>query len=154
MTDKPRSQATLPDWHDLVAAFRGEVGHTPGDPLVARWAQNLAHLHRVRHIIPARATDIDRRRGELVALINTWVATHIHPTGDDADRIGVAVDDLAAAYVDAEFVLATAEHGSDETVHAAWLGTSNLVVGWADLVSEVVYGQPPVPWPLIPIASK
>ncbi|MFC8530925.1 hypothetical protein [Nocardia sp. NPDC057227] len=37
---------------------------------------------------------------------------------------------------------------SAEELHAAWFDVGYLATHWADLVAEVVDGQPPVPWPL------
>ncbi|MBF6208208.1 DUF4254 domain-containing protein [Streptomyces gardneri] len=136
----------IPDWHQLCAAFRGVTGHNPGDHLITRWAQALAHLHRTRRVIPERATGVDRRRDDVVTLIDNWVSTHIQPRRG-TERIGPAVDALAAAYIDAELTLAAAEHASDAAVHEAWIHVSALAVDWADLITEVVDGQPPAPRP-------
>ncbi|WP_433204501.1 DUF4254 domain-containing protein [Nocardia sp. CA-107356] len=142
------ARLTLPDWHALLAAFRGARGVLPGDHLVLRWAGSLAHVHRIRQVRPDRGARIDRRRSELVELITNWVDTHIQPRTTSAERVGRAVDDLAAAYVGAELVLAAAENASDPSVHEAWIEASVLAVAWADLVAEVVDGQPPMPWPV------
>ncbi|NKY31409.1 hypothetical protein [Nocardia gamkensis] len=136
----------IPDWHELCAAFRGVTGHNPADHLITRWAQALAHLHRTRRVIPERAAEVDRRRDDVVALIDNWVSTHIQPRCG-TERMGPAVDALAAAYVDAELTLAAAEHASEPAVHEAWIHVSALAVGWADLITEVVDGQPPPPRP-------
>ncbi len=79
-------------------------------------------------------------------MINGWVAANVCPRSTAAERVGKAVDELACAYVGAEFVLIAAEHGSAECVHDAWSEASSLAVRWTDLVAEVVDGQPPVPW--------
>ncbi|WP_280307804.1 DUF4254 domain-containing protein [Nocardia abscessus] len=136
----------IPDWRQLCAAFRGVTGHNPGDHLITRWAQALAHLHRTRRVILERAAEVDRRRDDVVTLIDNWVSTHIQPRRG-TDRIGPAVDALAAAYVDAELTLAAAEHASEPAVHEAWIHVSALAVDWADLITEVVDGQPPAPRP-------
>ncbi|WP_063049762.1 hypothetical protein [Nocardia arthritidis] len=125
------------------------TGHNPGDHLITRWAQALAHLHRTRRVIPERATGVDRRRGDVVTLIDNWVGTHIQPRRG-TERIGPAVDALAAAYVDAELTLAAAEHASEPAVHEAWIHVSALAADWADLITEVVDGQPPAPRPAGP----
>ncbi len=57
------------------------------------------------------------------------------------------MDALAAAYVDAELILATAEHAAEPAVREAWIHVSALAVDWADLITEVVDGQPPAPRP-------
>lgn len=143
----------IPDWHQLCAAFRGVTDHNPGDHLITRWAQALAHLHRTRRIIPERATGVDRRRDDVVTLIDNWVSTHIQPRRG-TERIGPAMDALAAAYVDAELILATAEHASEPAVREAWIHVSALAVDWADLITEVVDGQPPPPRPTVPATPK
>ncbi|BDT91522.1 hypothetical protein IFM12275_14980 [Nocardia sputorum] len=139
----------IPDWHQLCAAFRGVTGHNPGDHLITRWAQALAHLHRTRRVIPDRAAEVDRRRDDVVTLIDNWVSIYIQPRRG-TKRIGPAVDALAAAYVDAELTLAAAEHASEPAVHEAWIHVSALAVDWADLITEVVDGQPPPPRPTGP----
>lgn len=110
----------IPDWHQLCAAFRGAVGHSPGDHLITRWAQNLAHLHRTRHINPGRATEIDNRRADLVTLINSWVSIHIQSTSSSVEHVGRTADALAAAYVAAELLLLARIEVPEETMHAAW----------------------------------
>ncbi|MFD0361343.1 DUF4254 domain-containing protein [Nocardia sp. GCM10030253] len=139
-------RATLPALSELVAAFRGRCGHTPGDHLILRWAQSLAHLHRVRLINPARASEIDHRREEVAVLIDSWVALHIpappHPC-ESTERIGTAVDQMAEAHVAAEIALET-EHTPDE-LHAAWEHVGYLGTRWTDLVSAVIDGQSPLP---------
>lgn len=134
----------IPDWHQLCAAFRGAVGHSPGDHLITRWVQSLAHLHRTRHINPRRATEIDARRVELVTLINGWVSTHIQPKSG-AEDIGRTADALAAAYVEAELLLIARSEVPEEAMHAAWSRVGYLATRWADLVAEVIDGQPRIP---------
>ncbi|WP_328402638.1 hypothetical protein [Nocardia sp. NBC_00403] len=102
----------------------------------------------MRHVHPDLSDRIDRRRGELVELINNWVSTHIQPSTNSTEHVGRAVDDLAAAYVAAELVLQTAKNAAEPAVHDAWSEASTLAVAWADLVADVVDGQPPIPWPI------
>ncbi|MBF6298238.1 DUF4254 domain-containing protein [Nocardia amamiensis] len=132
----------IPDWHEVCAAFRGALGYTPGDHLITRWAQSLAHLHRTRHINPARATEIDRRRSDLVTLINQWVCTHIEPAHGRAELVGPTVDALASAYVEAELLLLIHTEVAEEAMHAAWSTVGYLATQWTDLVAEVIDGQP------------
>ncbi|MFI2477808.1 MULTISPECIES: DUF4254 domain-containing protein [Nocardia] len=136
----------IPDWHQLCAAFRGVTGHNSGDHPITRWAQALAHLHRTQRVIPERGAGVDRRRDDVVTLIDNWVGNHIQPRRS-TERVGPAVDALAAAYVDAELTLAAAEHAAELAVHEAWIHVSALAVDWADLITEVVDGQPPPPRP-------
>ncbi|WP_327110026.1 hypothetical protein OHB12_19520 [Nocardia sp. NBC_01730] len=142
-------RASVPGWREVIAAFRGENGYRPGDHLIARWAKDLAHLHRVRHIDIARTGDIDRRRGELVTLIDNWVTSHVA----SSDAFGRAVDELAAAHVAAEILIHTRDAVPQNVMHDAWFTVGMLAVAWVDLVAEVVDGQPPVPWTLNPNAS-
>ncbi|MEU7766909.1 DUF4254 domain-containing protein [Nocardia sp. NPDC049190] len=134
----------LPDWHQICASFRDATGGNPGDHLITRWAHSLAQLHRGHYIDPGPAHENEQRRGDLIALINQWVTAYLRPATDSVRHVGRTVDALAAAYVDAELVLATAEKVSDPSVHDAWLEASALAVGWAELVAEVVDGQPPM----------
>jgi hypothetical protein len=131
----------LPDWHEVSAAIRYVAGDRPGDHLVTRWARALAHLHRTRRIEPGRADDVDRRRAEVVTLINQWVSTHLAPATRAAD-VGPAADALAAAYIDAEVLLLAQNEVTEETLHAAWSQVGYLATQWADLVAAVVDGQP------------
>jgi hypothetical protein len=39
-------------------------------------------------------------------------------------------------------------------VHEAWIHVSALAVDWADLITEVVDGQPPAPRPTAPATPK
>lgn len=132
---------TLPQWRELSAAFRGAAGQLPGDHLVLRWANALAHLHRTRIINPAGQARIDARRNELCTLIDEWIAVHIQPRQPWSQTTGYgrAVDDMAAAHVVAELVL-MAEHTADE-LHRAWSHVGYLATRWADLVTEAVDGQ-------------
>ncbi|WP_280442370.1 DUF4254 domain-containing protein [Nocardia brasiliensis] len=132
-------QHSLPDWHQLLAAFRGEIGRSPGDNLVTRWASDFASLHRVRHLNPNRTAEIDCRREQLVILVNSWTETHVTTTshGASATRsFGAAADVLAAAYVAAEYCLMAAEDASAAPVHAAWERAAELACRWNDLVAE------------------
>ncbi|WP_280246728.1 hypothetical protein [Nocardia abscessus] len=135
-----RTQHGLPDWHEVSAAIRYIAGDKPGDHLITRWVRALAHLHRTGHITPDRVPDVDRRRAELVKLINQWVATHLAPATRAAD-VGPAADALAAAYIDAEVLLLAQNEVTKETLHAAWSQVGYLATQWADLVAAVVDGQ-------------
>ncbi|MCP2318430.1 hypothetical protein APR12_003785 [Nocardia amikacinitolerans] len=139
------SRPTLPGWRELSAAFRGVAGHRPGDHLVLRWSHALAHLHRTRNTDPARLSRIDSRRDELRTLIDGSVIVHIQPRQpwSQSTGYGPTVDDMAAAYVAAELVLAT-DHTADE-LHRAWSHVGYLATRWADLVTEAVDGQRTMP---------
>ncbi|MCP2319014.1 hypothetical protein APR12_004377 [Nocardia amikacinitolerans] len=140
-----RSRPILPGWRELSAAFRGAAGHQPGEHLVLRWAHALAHLHRTRIACPARQAQIDTRRGDLRILIDNWVTVHIQPrqSWSQTTGYGQAVDDMAAAHVTAELVLA-ADHTATE-LHQAWSHVGYLATRWADLVTEAVDGQRTMP---------
>lgn len=138
----------LPDEIELLAAFRGEIGWRPGDPLVCRWAMSIMQLHRVLAIRPDRVELVARRRADLILLIDQWV--HVHIIGPEiparpVPSLGAAVDEMAGAAKVAELQLVCPDPVSDEAMHAAWSRLGYLGVRWADLVTQVVTGQPPVP---------
>ncbi|MGY1941655.1 hypothetical protein [Nocardia gipuzkoensis] len=138
------SQRGLPDWHELSAAIRHLTGDKPGDHLITRWVRALAQLHRTRRISPDRVIEIDRRRADVVTLINQWVTIHLAPaTG--ADHVGTAADALAAAYIDAEVLLLGHNGVGEQALHAAWSQVGARATQWADLVATVVDGQPSPP---------
>ncbi|MBF6465371.1 hypothetical protein IU427_09290 [Nocardia beijingensis] len=136
-----RSRHDLPDWHEVSAAIRCVTGDKPGDHLVTRWTRALAQLHRTRNVSPDRVSEIDRRRAELVVLINQWVATHLASSNADADEVGPVADALVAAYVDAESLLMAQDEVAAEILHSAWSRVGYLATRWADLVTALVDGQ-------------
>ncbi|BDT93033.1 hypothetical protein IFM12275_30090 [Nocardia sputorum] len=137
-----KTRHDLPDWHEVSAAIRYVTGDKPGDHLVTRWTRALAQLHRTRRVSPDRVSEIDRRRAELVVLINQWVATHLAPSSTDADEVGPVADALVAAYIDAESLLMAPDEVAAETLHSAWSRVGYLATRWGDLVAAVVDGQP------------
>ena len=144
------NRPTLPDWHQLSAAFRGKLGRDPGDNPIIRWARDLASLHRITRTNPRRTSDYDQRRGEIADLIDTWVSTHVPPPPHRcplSERPGIAVDRIAGAHVEAEYALRAADTVTAEEMHDIWFRVGLLAVRWADLVAAIVDGQPPVPWP-------
>ncbi|MFI9503814.1 hypothetical protein [Nocardia sp. NPDC052566] len=129
----------LPDWHQLAAAFRGELGRSPGDHLVTRWAGDFANLHRARHLTPKRAPEIDCRRAQIVGLVDGWTETHVTTTrhgSSPTQSVGAVVDEVAAAYVAAEYCLMTADDVAAFAVHAAWVRAAELACRWSDLVAQ------------------
>ncbi|WP_431957389.1 DUF4254 domain-containing protein [Nocardia lijiangensis] len=139
------ARPTLPRWRELSAAFRGAAGHRLGEHPVLRWANALARLHRKRSVNPAGQIRIDSRRAELRTSIDDWIDVHIQPRQpwSQVTGYGRAIDDMAAALVAAERVLA-AEHTADE-LHRAWSRVGDLAIRWADLVTEAVDGQRTMP---------
>ncbi|KAA8886194.1 DUF4254 domain-containing protein [Nocardia colli] len=138
------NQRSLPDWHRLSAAFRGEIGWSPGDHLITRWASDFANLHRERRVNPKRAVEIDCRRTQIIHLIDDWTEKYVDTgrgKGSPRRSVGAAVDAMAAAYIAAECCLMAAENASDDTVHAAWVRVAGLACSWNDLVA-----QNPGPW--------
>ncbi|WP_280382820.1 DUF4254 domain-containing protein [Nocardia wallacei] len=125
----------LPDWHELLSAFLGHIGDAPGDHPVTRSARALAELHLGRRADPLRASEIDGRRGELVAYIDDWVAAHT-VARPRAQSLGAAVDAMAAAQVRAAHLLRSVDDVSDERVHAAWFLLASLADRWTDLVQQ------------------
>ncbi|MFI6998294.1 DUF4254 domain-containing protein [Nocardia sp. NPDC050175] len=142
-------QESLPDWHQLLAAFRGEVGGSPGDHQIIKWAKAVANLHRERHLFLKRAVEIDCQRAELATLIDDWTELYVIAPShrrSPAHSVGAAVDAVAAAYVAAEYCLLAAKDVSAPAVHAVWQRVGDLACRWNDLVA-----QNPGPWrPRIP----
>ncbi|WP_146251425.1 hypothetical protein [Nocardia tenerifensis] len=132
----------MPDWHEVFAAFRGELGHRPGDHLLTRWAQALAQLHRLRTVDAARGEAIDDRRRALIELIDGWVQTHVRPPASFTESVGAFVDEFAEAHVAGERLLLTDDGVTDETRHTAWTHTSEIATDWGDLVDYLIHGQP------------
>lgn len=131
----------LPTGYQLVSAFRGAFGHLPGDHLIARWAQALAHLHRCRHINPANTARIDTRRAELAELVDAWVANHTRLPDRD---YGAAIDELAAAYIGFEAKFHSNAAVDFDDLHRAWTTVADHVIDWDNRRT----GQTAVPWPL------
>ncbi|WP_378733853.1 DUF4254 domain-containing protein [Nocardia brasiliensis] len=134
--------APLPDHRELVAAFGGQDGDSDTDHPLIVWARRLATLHRQRHGDPLAAAGIDCRRAELVAAIDTWVATQL-PRRSCTDHLragslGATVDRMAAAHAHASHLLHTAEKVSDDRVHAAWYRLASLADEWTDLIIGAV----------------
>ncbi|WP_135236716.1 DUF4254 domain-containing protein [Nocardia sp. CS682] len=135
---------SLPDWHQLLAAFRGEVGWSPGDHLIACWAKAFANLHRGRRLSSRRAVEIDCRRAQVVTLVDQWTERYVIAPSrrlSPTQSVGAAVDEIAAAYVAAEYCLMAAEDVADDAVHAAWSRVAELACRWNDLIANN-----PGPW--------
>ncbi|WP_405166457.1 hypothetical protein OG203_16020 [Nocardia sp. NBC_01499] len=138
------SQESLPDWHQILAAFRGEVGWSPGDHQIIKWAKAFANLHRERHLSAKRLAEIDCRRAEVATLIDNWTELYVvEPSRRraPAQSVGAALDAVAAAYVAAEYCLLAAKDVSTPSVHTAWQQVGDLACRWNDLVA-----QNPGPW--------
>jgi hypothetical protein len=137
------AQLMLPDVQELIDAFRGTRGVLPGDHLILRWAGVLAHLHRVRHIDDTRAW-VDRRRAEVVALIDDWVATRICL---EEAAVGQVADEFAEAYVSAEIGLIS-RTATPSAIHEAWDTALARAIAWESRRAQVVAGRSPIPWPI------
>ncbi|WP_051187911.1 hypothetical protein [Nocardia tenerifensis] len=133
----------LPGVQELIDAFRGTRGVLPGDHLVLRWAGVLAHLHRVRHIDDTRDR-VDRRRAEVVALIDDWVTTHICP---EEAAVGQFADEFAEAYVSAEIGLISRD-ATASAIREAWDTALARAIAWERQRAQVVAGLSPIPWPV------
>lgn len=130
----------LPDWHELSAALRLQIGDRPGDHLVTQLARALAQLHHARRATPARCAEIDCRRAEIVVVIDAWVTGQLAPPrpGDRAPAsLGGAVDRMAAAQILADHLLMTAENVAEQRVHVAWSRLAALANEWTDLVRDI-----------------
>ncbi|WP_245745622.1 DUF4254 domain-containing protein [Nocardia altamirensis] len=129
----------LPDWHELSAALRMHAGDRPGDHLITQLARALAQLHHTRRAQPERAAEIDYRRGEVVTVIDGWVAKQLPPRrahDRGAASLGRAVDRMAAAQILADHLLMTADDAAEQQVHAAWSRLAALANDWTDLIHE------------------
>ncbi|MFC3964377.1 hypothetical protein [Nocardia jiangsuensis] len=138
--------ADLPHWRELTRAFR-----TPPhrhDTALLKWARMLASIHRVREFYPDRAAVFEASRTALRHRIAEWIIQHTGARPGAAATCATVIDDMAAAHVTAEQLLRTEPPPSTEQLHAAWFDVGYLATHWADLVAEVIDGQPPVPWPL------
>jgi hypothetical protein len=127
---------TLPDWHELLAAFCGHIGDQPDDHPVTRWAHTLALVHLTAREQPLRDDEFDWDREELIARIDGWVADRTARPASTS--LGAAIDGMAAAQVRATWLLRNADDIADEQVHAAWFLLASLADGWTDLVAETV----------------
>ena len=143
--------ATLPDWHELLAAFCGHIGEEPDAHPVTGWARALAELHLARRESPLRTAEIDSRRAELIVRIDDWVGLHIPgpqpqrlptppaPQAPPARRpssLGSYVDAMAAAQVRAVALLRAADDVADERVRAAWFALAELADDWSELTER------------------
>ncbi|MFC3964987.1 hypothetical protein [Nocardia jiangsuensis] len=137
---------TLPHWRELTSVFR--FPPRPHDTQLLQRAHMLAAVHRVRAGKPARDAAFEAGRTALRRHIAEWIIeqTGVHP--DAAAQCATVIDDMAAAHITAERLLQSNPPPSAERLHAAWSDVGYLAAHWADLVAEVVDGQPPVRRPL------
>ncbi|MFC3963455.1 hypothetical protein [Nocardia jiangsuensis] len=136
----------LPHWRELTAVFRTPVGeHDTG---LLRRARMLASVHRVRELYSGRDALFEASRAALRNEIAEWISGDNGARPADAAACARVIDDMAAAHVTAERMLFAEPPVSAEQLHSAWFDVGYLAGRWADLVAEVVDGQPPVPWPL------
>ncbi|PXX61613.1 uncharacterized protein DUF4254 [Nocardia tenerifensis] len=143
--DEGGTKPLLPDWHQVSAALRMQIGDRPGDHLVIQLARALAQLHHTRRAQPGRHPEIDRRRGELVCVIDEWVAKQVMPRRPNArtgETLGSTVDRMAAAQILADHLLMTAENVPEQRVHAAWSRLAELANQWTDLAHDIEARRP------------
>ncbi|MFC8045547.1 hypothetical protein [Nocardia sp. NPDC057353] len=140
------ARPSLPHWRELTTVFRTPV--RPHDTALLRRARMLAGVHQVRVLHPGREAVFEAGRAALRARIAEWITSHTGARPAAAAACAAAIDDMAAAHVTAERMLRAEPPVSPEQLHAAWFDVGFLACQWADLVAEVVDGQPPVPWPL------
>ncbi|WP_280443391.1 DUF4254 domain-containing protein [Nocardia brasiliensis] len=136
---------SLPDYHQMSEAFQQAVGDKPGCHMILQLGSALAQLHRTSRIQPHRCGEADRRRTELVILIDNWVATHLPGRPGwpgPSTSLGVAADEMAAAQVDADHRLRHWESVGHHSVHEARDRLSKAANRWSDLVAEIVAAQP------------
>lgn len=135
----------LPDYHQMSEAFHADIGDKPGHHMILQLAAALAQLHRTSRIHPHRCGEVDRRRTELVILIDNWVATHLpgrQGWPGPSKSLGVAADEMAAAQVDADQRLRHWESVGHDSVHEAQTRLGGAANRWSDLVAEIVAAQP------------
>ncbi|WP_054811163.1 hypothetical protein [Nocardia arizonensis] len=138
-------KGALPDCYAVLAAFRATDTDRRHGHFVLRCAYMLARLHRIR-LVSSGSERVDARRAELIEAIDRWIGTHVPAPPRvcvPGVRPGIAVDELACAYVRAEAVL-NSEYTRDE-LHHAWSRVGYLAAQWSDLVAAVVDGQPTPP---------
>ncbi|RMI35873.1 DUF4254 domain-containing protein [Nocardia stercoris] len=107
-----------------------------------RSAHALAELHDRRSTSrdPLFVAEIDRRRSELIDDIDEWVERELPAAAIGADSIGVVVDRMARAWVQANLAIDREGARSDNT-HKHWYHLAELVDGYTDLVSAVADGR-------------
>ncbi|MFI6045311.1 hypothetical protein ACIA8C_27025 [Nocardia sp. NPDC051321] len=135
----------LPDYHQMSEAFREAGSDKPGCHMILQLGSALAQLHRTSRIQPHRCGEVDRRRTELVILIDNWVAIHLpgRPGWRGPNRsLGVAADEMAAAQVDADQRLRHWESVGHDSVHEAQVRLSKAANCWSELVAKIVAAQP------------
>ncbi|MBF6136625.1 DUF4254 domain-containing protein [Nocardia otitidiscaviarum] len=130
----------FPSKDELLEAFhRSDRYENP----LADFATRLADLHRRRQQYPQRSDEIDRQRGELVTVIDCWVATNTPPPHPRArmhtETVGTLIDRMAATAATAFRVLMT-EHPGSDTVHAAWTRLAELENAYSDLTDDLARG--------------
>ncbi|MFC8527939.1 hypothetical protein [Nocardia sp. NPDC057227] len=138
--------AALPHWRELTTVFRTPL--RAHETQLLKRARMLASLHRVREFYPDRAAVFEASRAALRHQIAEWIIEYTDARPSAAAICATVIDDMAAAHVTAERLLQTDPPPSAEQLHAAWSDVGYLATHWADLVAEVIDGQPPVPWPL------
>ncbi|MFC8528280.1 hypothetical protein [Nocardia sp. NPDC057227] len=138
--------ADLPHWRELTRVFRSPVRRH--DSALLKQARMLASVHRVRALRPGRDAVFEASRAALRGRIAEWIIGHTGARPAAAAACAAVIDDMAAAHVTAERLLQAEPPPSAEQLHAAWSDVGYLATYWADLVAEVIDGQPPVPWPL------
>ncbi|MEV0357020.1 hypothetical protein AB0H71_13235 [Nocardia sp. NPDC050697] len=137
--------AALPHWRELTRVFRTPLRRHDSELL--KRARMLASLHRVREFYPDRAAVLEASRTALRRQLAAWIIEYTGAGPGAAAICATVIDDMAAAHVTAERMLQVNPPPSDEQLHAAWSDVGYLATRWADLVAEVIDGQPPVPWP-------
>ncbi|WP_067564433.1 hypothetical protein [Nocardia acidivorans] len=131
----------LPDWHELFAAFCGDLGEEPDAHPITACARALAELHQVnRHNAswPGFAT----ANRVLIDSVDTWVCLHaLRPA---SESLGELIARMALAQVAANELLRHCDSVGHE-VHSAWQELAVMAGRWTDLVAEVADGQPLFP---------
>ncbi|PXX63961.1 hypothetical protein DFR70_105143 [Nocardia tenerifensis] len=137
--NRPGYDRVLPGKDLLLAAFRG-FPHADHPMLEA--AGELAQLHLARECTPAaESVKIDRRRTELVRVIDRWVtlATPVPEIGapEHLETVGRLVDRLAGMTAQAFAALAFAP---EAVFYDAWVRIEELADGYQDLIDDLRTG--------------
>ncbi|WP_306356757.1 MULTISPECIES: DUF4254 domain-containing protein [unclassified Nocardia] len=132
----------FPIKREMLAACRGDASDT--HPLLPI-ARELSEIHqRLLTVDDDTRAAIDRRRAELIHVIDAWVALELPPALGCArlhtETMGAVIDRLAEFSACALEALSV---GGDSFI--AWERLAELAVGYEDLTAEVSSGRRRLP---------
>ncbi|MFE3058781.1 DUF4254 domain-containing protein [Nocardia sp. NPDC059236] len=131
---------------ELLAAIHG---HGMAHHSVVRWGKELADLHLDAQVAGEdELDDINLRRSELIHEIDLWTNRNVpqHRSGVrmHTETIGSVVDKIAEACIRLVHGMITWDIAGAE-VRGACNHLAEVVLGYRDLVAEVVQGQRRLP---------